>query len=142
MNGTPVERLLAKVIREADGCWRFTGALGPITGYGQFWLNGRQWLAHRASYVLHVGQIPEGLQLDHLCRNRACVNPAHLEPVTPRGNQERAGMPIARFQRSKTRCKRGHEYTAANTYITSQGFRQCRTCSRENQRRYKLERAQ
>lgn len=73
-------RLLAKV-RFGD-CWEWTARRSPETGYGQAWANGTQRLAHRAVYELMVGPIPDGLQLDHLCRNRACVNPDHLEPVT------------------------------------------------------------
>lgn len=132
---TPLARLLDKVrVDPESGCWNWTAAVSAT--YGQFWLEGRQWLAHRASYVLHGGEIPDGLQLDHLCRNRICVNPEHLEA---RVNQERAGMPVARFQRSKTHCKRGHAYDAENTHVTSQGFRQCRACGRANQARYRKE---
>lgn len=137
---TPLERLLSKVnIDDESGCWNWTAAVSAT--YGQFWLDGRQWLAHRASFVLHGREIPEGLHLDHLCRNRVCVNPDHLDPVTPRENQARAGMPIARLHSAKTHCKKGHAFDAANTYVTSRGFRQCRTCARANQARYKKEKA-
>lgn len=137
---TPLERLLSKVIvDDQSGCWNWTAAVSAT--YGQFWFDGRQWLAHRASFVLHGQCIPDGMQLDHLCRNRLCVNPAHLEPVTARENQARAGMPIARLHASKTQCKNGHAFDAANTYVTARGFRQCRTCARANQARYKKERA-
>lgn len=64
-----------------NGCWLWTGTI-ERTGYGRFWLGGRQEIAHRASYALLIGPIPEGLTIDHLCRVRACVNPDHLEPVT------------------------------------------------------------
>ncbi|WP_422744277.1 HNH endonuclease signature motif containing protein [Micromonospora sp. WMMD754] len=130
--GKPVpvrDRLMAKVQIADNGCWNFTGAHSAT--YGQIWWNRRQWLAHRVSYAIHVGPIPEGKQIDHKCRNRSCVNPDHLEPVTAWENANRAGMPAGTRQRSKTHCPEGHPYDEANTYVVPKsGHRQCRTCNK------------
>lgn len=135
----PAERFAARVTEVAapEGfdlpCWQWD-VLRPDTGYGDFY-DGRAWLAHRWSYEHHVGPIPEGLEIDHLCRNRGCVNPAHLEPVTPRENTHRGFGPSAQCAR-QTHCKRGHEFTDENTYRYPHGARACRTCKREHDRRY------
>jgi hypothetical protein len=113
----------------SDGCWVWNGA--PMnTGYGQY----RNRLAHRLVYELLVGPIPESLTLDHLCRNRICVNPAHLEPVTFKENVLRGESLPARNAR-KTHCPQGHPYDEENTYVSPRGWRQCRTCIRERMRR-------
>jgi len=127
------DRLMEKVDMTRGGCWNFTGAHSAT--YGQLWWNRSQWLAHRVSYVLFVGPIPDGMQLDHICRNRSCVNPFHLDPVTAHENADRAGMPAGTRQGSKTHCKRGHAYSLANTYIwPARGHRQCRECNRISRR--------
>lgn len=117
----------AKVDRgTTDGCWLWLGA-HRATGYGSF----RGQCSHRFAYELVVGPIPEGLELDHLCRVRECVNPAHLEPVTRRENILRSDN-FAGQRARQTHCKRGHEFTAANTYVNARGNRSCRTCHRED----------
>lgn len=84
-----VDRLMMHVRVVESGCWEFQLAPGKL-GYGTITIDGTTRSAHRLSYTLHVGPIPAGLQLDHLCRSRICVNPAHLEPVTPKENIRRA----------------------------------------------------
>ncbi len=99
-------------------------------GYGKTVLAGRYVYAHVALWLLLVGPVPDGLELDHLCRNRACCEPSHLEPVTGRVNRARG---LHRNQnQSKTHCPRGHEYTPANTYsYGGRSGRQCKTCKRD-----------
>lgn len=126
-------RFWSKVDRGGDGeCWPW---LGSGDGrYGQLYVSGKSIKAHRFAYELLVGPIPDGLTLDHLCRNTACVNPAHLEPVSHRENVLRGDGLTARRAR-QTHCKRGHEFTTENTYVTAIGQRKCRTCTRERMRR-------
>ncbi len=111
------------------GCWLWRG-YKTRNGYGRFWMDGRTQPAHRVSYELHVGPIPDGLHIDHLCRNRMCVNPEHLEPVTLAENNRRGAAVI-------THCPQGHEYAGDNLYIGRDGKRYCRTCHRERQRAYR-----
>jgi hypothetical protein len=111
---------------EALECWEWTGARNQF-GYGQIG-RGRDNLlvAHRASWEMLRGEIPDGLQLDHLCRNPPCVNPWHLDPVTQRVNLLRGETLTAR-NAAKTECPSGHPYTPGNIYW-DQGHRTCRTC--------------
>lgn len=129
-----VDRLLEK-IEKTESCWVWTGSkTGGIGSYGLIWSNGRKQLAHRAMYEMNVGPIPDGLELDHVCRNKSCVNPDHLEPVTHFENMKRAE--VGWKNREKTACPKGHEYTAENTRITH-GSRSCKQCeSAYNQRRW------
>lgn len=114
------QRFWSHVQPNDQGCWTWTGRKNR-GGYGILGVGQTTAFAHRWSYEFHRGTIPVGLQLDHLCRNRACVNPAHLEPVTPRENTRRS--PRANL----TRCKRGHAFIPSNTYH-HRGRRHCRTC--------------
>lgn len=133
----PVDRFWSKVDRSGgpDACWLWLGAPNP-SGYGGFHvpsLGGRA--AHRVSYILNVGPIPAGLQLDHLCRVRHCVNPRHLEPVTLAENLRRGAESR---HAEDTHCPHGHEWTPENTTYGTQGYRRCRTCRREGLRRARL----
>lgn len=127
------KRIAARVEPEPmSGCWLWTGELHR--GYGTLELNKRRWRAHRLVYELLVGPVPEGLELDHLCRNKACVSPWHLEAVTHWENCERAkearNAGIRAVAATITHCPQGHEYTEATTYIRpSNGWRSCKTCS-------------
>lgn len=105
-------------------CWAWTAAKNK--GYGYTLFEGRTQNAHRVSYRLLVGPVPEGLELDHLCRNRACVRPDHLEPVTSRVNLLR-GEGVSAIHAAKTHCVNGHEFTPENTYEW-RGTRNCKIC--------------
>ena len=135
---TSAERFWTKVQAPASGggCWVWTVAKYE-NGYGQFWDGSRNVRAHRFSYELHRGPIPEGLQLDHLCRNPSCVNPSHLEAVTQRENILR-GVGLGAQRARQTHCINGHELV----YIPGSGRRRCRTCSREYVRRYEARKRQ
>lgn len=130
-----LERFAEKVALTDTGCIEWIGGLNGV-GYGQFYV-GRTSLdetgktyAHRWSYEYHVGPIPDGLHLDHLCRNRSCVNPEHLEPVTVRENVMRGESPSATHAK-KTHCPEGHPYSGDNLYVHPiKGTRHCRTCGR------------
>ncbi|WP_431978324.1 HNH endonuclease signature motif containing protein [Propionibacterium freudenreichii] len=124
MSERDASRFWSKV--EFSDCWNWIGRLD--NGYGRFWVGGGSLLAHRVSWNLLVGEIPEPLQLDHLCRNRGCVNPDHLQPVDIATNVLR-GAGVTAANARKTRCKRGHPLRGKNLAINTRGQRVCRACA-------------
>jgi hypothetical protein len=133
---TVLERLEAKVVRDGD-CWLWTGAISE-GGYPLLKVDGRCRRAHRVAYELLAGPIPAELQLDHLCRIRHCVNPAHLEPVTAHENTHRGVGPIV-ARGTKTHCAEGHPLEGENLYSrpSRPNERACRICRRRESRERK-----
>lgn len=128
-----MNRFMEKVDQHEDGCWLWTAGSNG-NGYGVFHVGVVEGskvrsYAHRWSYEQHVGPIPDGLDIDHLCRVRECVNPDHLEPVTRRTNLRRSPL-VGRSSHPKDECLRGHELAGENLYVSPQGVRRCRTCDR------------
>jgi hypothetical protein len=120
---------LSSKIDFSPDCWLWMGAV-QSRGYGSVVIGGKGWLAHRAVYTYLVGDIPDGLTLDHLCLVKRCVNPNHLEPVTAVENKRRQTA-------AQTHCKRGHWLAGDNLRINGNGHRSCRQCATlSNTRRY------
>lgn len=126
-----IDRLDEK-IQTSPGCWEWL-AYRNKKGYGRFKLDGKVVEAYRVVYEMAIGPVPNGLHLDHLCRNKGCVNPAHLEAVTQGENTRRGDA--SKFQSSKTHCPSGHPYDEANTYKYA-GRRHCRECARRHRREW------
>lgn len=137
MAGKPQEptdllvRFSRRITRDSGGCWRWTGqtdkdGYGIVSPYRQ-----NQKKAHRVSFELFEGPIPAGMQIDHLCRVRSCVNPDHLLPVTCHENIVRGDTGT---RDARTACPAGHPYDEINTLRNARGHRQCRTCHRERER--------
>ena len=135
---TDVITKLAQSCEPQGDCWQWSRGLFR-TGYGRITINSRPELAHRVAYEALVEPIPQGLDIDHLCRNRACINPDHLEPVTRRENLRRSPITAAAINAAKTHCSRGHEFTAESTYYHGPRgeWRTCRICVRELHRGYR-----
>ena len=117
----------------ASGCWEWQGHI-EANGYARFTIGQDRWLSHRWAYERFVGPIPTGLVIDHLCRNRRCVNPNHLEAVTARTNILR-GESIPAQNAVKTHCKRGHPLSGQNVSIQKDGSRRCLACHSIRQKR-------
>lgn len=144
---TPSERLLAKSERSPDGCLIFTGRITD-DGYGSIGYKGQTAVnAHRVAYLEWVGDIPDGMHVDHRCHtddetcqggpciHRRCIEPTHLEPVTP-GENTRRGRSFTTTNATKSHCPSGHPYNETNT-ILFEGRRYCRACKYEQNREYK-----
>ena len=132
------ERFWRKV-KKTETCWLWGGSVNKVTGYGQIQINGRPELVHIISYRLTGKIIPEGMELDHLCRNRTCVNPIHLEPVMHRDNVLRGNNACA-TNAKVTHCPQGHPYDLFNTYHRPDGGRDCKVCGLERTRNYNTHR--
>lgn len=132
-------RFLRKITR-LDKCWRWTGSLHPNSGYGRFWIEAHtDRLAHRLSYQWATGEIPQGLTIDHQCRNRWCVNPQHLRPMTNVENVMIGMSPFA-INARKTHCPKGHEYTPENTGRAG-SERYCKECRKIYKRQVRARKA-
>lgn len=133
MKNKSIKDRLASSFDVQGECWVWNKCRNN-NGYGQIGINGKTKLAHRVSYEEYVGQIPEGLGLDHLCRVRACIRPDHMEPVTQQENCKR-GLG-GKYPRNITHCPRGHVYDEANTR-SYKNLRNCRACNRAACKQYR-----
>ena len=124
---------------QASGCWFWNGFIRS-NGYAAFWTGSRKVYAHRYAFEIFIGPIPIGQDIDHLCRNRRCVNPTHLEPVTRLVNLSRGQHPNMQafvLQQATGKCRSGHELTELNvSYRASNGREVCRICNRARCRAY------
>lgn len=147
---SPRNRFLAKIAAGPNCCWQWTGAKNR-NGYGNFLPDGRRTidgqpvqrrykLAHRYAYEQFVGPIPDGMEIDHLCKNPSCVNPKHLEAVSRYENIMRSDCFTA-VHAKKTHCPKGHPYSGDNLFFSKDGARQCRACSRARYHENKAKRA-
>lgn len=137
-DATPLERLELRIQRQqlnpdTTECWIWPGGL--TDGYGIITINNKKHMTHRLMYTEKKGEIPANMELDHLCRQRACCNPDHLEAVSHRTNILR-GNSFIHKQTQQTHCLRGHEFTAENTYLKRKS-RCCRECAKLHSRKYK-----
>jgi len=121
-----LRRFFEKIDDTKGNCWLWTASKNR-DGYGMVRLDGKNRSAHRVSFEIFVTDIPNYLMIDHLCRNRGCVNPEHMELVTNKENIFR-GVGIAVTNSKKTKCHRGHNFTDENTFISKIGSRNCRKC--------------
>lgn len=125
-------RFYNRFVKLENGCWEWIGTIDSGNGYGRFGDNYKELVAHRVSYLLHKGKIKKGLVIDHLCKNKWCVNPNHLEAVT-NGENVLRGNGITAKNVMKTHCPKGHPYFGGNLYLHPKGNktqRSCRECSR------------
>lgn len=128
-----IERYKSRCQVDQNGCWLFHGFIHP-TGYALTSYRGKQTRAHRAMYMAAKGPIPDGMHVCHTCDVRHCINPDHLWIGTRSDNMRDMHAKYRGPQQTKTHCPRGHPYDEENTYLTPEGFRNCKMCSRIRQR--------
>ncbi len=129
------KRFESKIEVLITNCWKWKGRIEK-NGYGRFSYKHDQIISsHRMSYLLYRGPIDMGLTIDHLCKNKWCVNPSHLEVVTMKENLRRS-FNITNINEHKTHCKSGHPFSLSNTYIRPDGSRQCKICRSIAQQKY------
>lgn len=140
VNERSLLRFLAKIEFSSTGCWLWTAAVNG-SGYASFGTP-TESMAHRVSYSWFVGPIPCGYVMDHLCRVRHCVNPDHLEAVTPQANVLRGRLPVVTRNRlTREVCQAGHVFDGANTGTRSNGNKRCRACSARYSKDYRRRKA-
>lgn len=138
------ETLSAEVdrrIQKTPTCWLWRGTMSN-SGYGQMYYAGRAWRAHRLTLLAYGVIVPDGMVVDHICRKRNCVNPAHLRIVDTRTNSIENSNGASARNIAKTICSSGHAYTAENTYRYPDGSRRCRICARASSRKIRRQRAE
>jgi hypothetical protein len=121
-------------IADGNGCWIWTGGTtGHRAAYGTMKVRGKRVMAHRYLFEKARGPIPQGMEMDHLCRNPSCVNPSHLEAVTHKENMNRGNAPSAIAKRTGL-CPKGHQLEGRNLFIRKNGKRTCMECKRATER--------
>jgi hypothetical protein len=125
---TEMEHFTSKV-KKTDACWLWVGGINPVTGYGNFYWKNTQRGSHRASWEIHNGPIPGGMQINHHCDVRACVNPEHLYLGDQADNMKDVSD-RKRGRKPRLRCSKGHD-----NWGSSGNSRRCKTCSNERQRK-------
>lgn len=137
LNQSDVGRLRSRLrANPATGCLEWTGCKNR-KGYGNIRIGGQTYLTHRVAWAAHCGQIPDGMHLDHVCKNPACCNPQHLRVVTPRQNALENSDSVSAHYVKRTHCKNGHEFTPENTHWIGplRSKRRCRKCNAESEMR-------
>jgi hypothetical protein len=133
-NWPPVHRFFHQMKIADSGCWEWTGS--KRRGYGRFRVKGKTIPAHRFAWAyFNFRDFPEGLEPDHLCKNRGCVNPDHIQPVTHLENIQRAETCISTLNAAKTHCRYGHPLSGQNLYKPGRGGRVCRICRKATDHR-------
>ncbi len=135
---TVEERFWPKIEVADSGCWEWRGAIS--SGYGRIRIEGHTRLAHRWAYEDAYGPVPNGLELDHLCKNTRCVRPSHLEAVSHLANMQRGDLSGNGGSKPHSHCSRGHRWTAVNSAKSHRTGRCCRICKNEAGRRYREDR--
>jgi hypothetical protein len=129
-------KFLSKISIDVESkCWIWGGY--RTRGHGAFSVGGSIYKAHRISWEIFIGRLTYGLVIDHMCRNRACVNPKHLREVTNRVNCTENNLSIPALNKIKSHCKNGHLFCNLNSYKTSDGYRRCKICSTESRKKYR-----